>query len=228
MRKVISQERQGSSHEAAKCHNRVRMGRRNGLVIPLLVLAAGTAVFSSGVRAAHDEDVFTVDVATDPVNYQQINVDNKPGSPEVFSRGDTFIENGTVYPGNSIARGTPGNSPTDPGSIGKYLLRATCTQSLDQFEKAVAEKDSNQKTAAPEISFGTELFTFADGSTILTDGPWPNAYRSTTRIVLGGTGRFQNVVGQVTEENIGENAALNLGFCNLRVTFHLTQVKPVN
>jgi hypothetical protein len=196
------------------------------MVTPLLVLAAGTASFSSGIRAAHDGDVFTVDVATDPINYQQINVDNKPGNAEVFSRGDTFIENGTVYLGNSIGRGTPGNSPADPGSIGKYLLRGTYTQNLDQFEKALAEKDSTHKTAAPEVSFATELFTFGDGSTILTDGLWPNAYRTTTRTVIGGTGRFQNVVGQVTEENIGENAAL--GFCNLRVTFHLTQVKPVN
>jgi hypothetical protein len=187
----------------------------------VLVLAAGTAVFSSGVRAAHDDDVFTVDVATDPANYKQINVDNKPGSTDVFSRGDTFIENGTVYPGGSIVGGVAQNKPTDPGSIGKYLLRGTYTQDLVEFVNAAAHKP-----AAPEVTFGTELFTFGDGSTILTDGVWPNAYSMTSRIVLGGTGRFRNVVGQVTEENIGENAAL--GFCNLRVTFHLTQVKPVH
>ena len=61
------------------------------------------------------------------------------------------------------------------------------------------------------------MFTFGnDKSIILTDGTWPNAYFSAPRVVLGGTGGFRGVIGEVLEENIGEN---KLGFCNFRVTF---------
>src|ERR1051325_227150 len=114
MRKVINRERQGSSDDVAKRDRKVRIGRLIGPATAVLVLAAGTAVFPSGVRAAPDDDVVTVDVATDPANYKQINVDNTPGSTDVFSRGDTFIENGTVYPAGTIMGGIAQNKPTDP------------------------------------------------------------------------------------------------------------------
>ncbi len=66
------------------------------------------------------------------------------------------------------------------------------------------------------------MFTlYADNSMLMTDGTWPNAYRSTTRVVLGGTGLYKNVVGEAYIENIGENKE---GFCNFRVTFKLRQV----
>jgi hypothetical protein len=40
--------------------------------------------------------------------------------------------------------------------------------------------------------------------------------------VLGGTGQFRDIVGEIREENLGEN---NTGFCNLRVTFLVKRVK---
>jgi hypothetical protein len=39
--------------------------------------------------------------------------------------------------------------------------------------------------------------------------------------VLGGTGRFAGVAGEVYEKNIGENST---GFCNSRVTFRLKRL----
>jgi hypothetical protein len=55
----------------------------------------------------------------------------------------------------------------------------------------------------------------------LTEGTLPNANFSARRVVLGGTGRFLEIVGEVHEQNIGEN---KLGFCNLRVTFKVRKV----
>jgi hypothetical protein len=40
--------------------------------------------------------------------------------------------------------------------------------------------------------------------------------------VLGGTGGFRDIVGEIKEENIGENKT---GLCNLRVTFLVKKVK---
>jgi hypothetical protein len=78
------------------------------------------------------------------------------------------------------------------------------------------------KNAAPDLAFATEMFSLAsDKSVILTDGTWPNAYFSAIRVVLGGTGSFRDVVGEVQEENIGEN---KYGFCNFRVTFKIQSV----
>lgn len=57
-----------------------------------------------------------------------------------------------------------------------------------------------------------------DRAIIMTDGTYPNAYFSARRVVLGGTGRFREIVGEVHTENIGENVH---GLCNFRVTFKL-------
>jgi hypothetical protein len=69
----------------------------------------------------------------------------------------------------------------------------------------------------------TEIYSFHDDVTsIMTDGIWPNANFSARRVVLGGTGQFRDIVGEIKEENIGENST---GFCNLRVTFLVKRVK---
>ena len=55
----------------------------------------------------------------------------------------------------------------------------------------------------------------------MTDGIWPNPNFSARRVVLGGTGQFRDIVGEMKEENLGENV---YGFCNFRVTFHVKRV----
>ena len=49
----------------------------------------------------------------------------------------------------------------------------------------------------------------------MTDGMYPNGHFSARRVVLGGTGRFRGVVGEVEEENIGETPY----GCNFRLKF---------
>jgi hypothetical protein len=74
-------------------------------------------------------------------------------------------------------------------------------------------------TAPHYLFFATEAFLFPDdGTSILTEGLWPNARLSGHRTVTGGTGRFLGVVGEAFIENIGEDKH---GFCNSRVTFKL-------
>ena len=43
------------------------------------------------------------------------------------------------------------------------------------------------------------------------------------RVVVGGSGRFSDIVGATRVQNLGENRT---GFCNLRVTFILRKANP--
>jgi hypothetical protein len=152
------------------------------------------------------------------VNYKQNDVEPSEGQ-EAFSSGDNFLQEGTIYPGGTLPRGKANNDPNAPGGIGKYRARGAFTTDSANFEKAVQDRPG----AAPEMGLATEIYSFDEGGTsILTDGIWPNAHFSARRVVLGGTGGFRDIVGEIKEENIGENST---GFCNLRVTFFVKRVK---
>lgn len=154
-----------------------------------------------------------VDVSQHLASNAQNDVDPSEGAT-LFSRGDTFIVGGSIYPSGSIQRGVAEPDPNAP-VIGKYRIRGTFTGNTAQFNEGIAGNP-----AAPQIiAFATESFSLPnDDTTILADGVWPNARKSANRVVLGGTGRFRNVIGEAIEENIGEN---HDGFCNSRVRFKL-------
>src|ERR1700757_179594 len=192
--------------------------------VPLTTVAisvfAASLLLPSQIWANNGDEVstFTVDVAESTVNYRQNDVEPSQGQ-DVFSPGDTFILQGTIYPGGTLPRGKANNDPNAPGGIGMYRARGVFTADFTNFEKAV----DGLPGASPEVGIVTELYSFdGNGASILTDGIWPNANFSARRIVLGGTGQFRDVVGEIKEENIGEN---NTGFCNLRITFLVKKVK---
>ena len=206
---------------------------RSGTKVAVAALALTTAAMSMLVAAlalpskimANDAEIrtftaeirtFTVDVALG-LPYFQNSVDpaETAQNPNAFSPGDTFIQAGNIYPEGTIPNGKTSFDPTTPGAIGEYKVRGTWTTDLANFERAAA-KDSG---AAPDLAFASEIFSLGNDRTmILTDGIYPNAYFSARRVVLGGTARFRDVVGEAHEENIGEN---KLGFCNFRVTFKI-------
>jgi hypothetical protein len=193
-----------------------------GVLLTTVAISVFTAVllFPSQIWANNGDEIstFTVDVAEAIVNYKQNDVEPSQGQ-DVFSPGDTFILQGTIYPGGTLPRGKANNDPNAPGGIGKYRVRGVFTADFANFEKAV----DGLPGASPEVGLVTEIYSFdGDGASILTDGIWPNANFSARRIVLGGTGQFRDVVGEIKEENIGEN---NTGFCNLRITFLIKRAK---
>jgi hypothetical protein len=186
--------------------------------IPLTTVAmsllAVALVLPSQTWANDDDEnsTFTLDVSLTPV-YKQNNVDPSQ-APELFSRGDTFYQEGTIYPAGKLPRGKADNDPNAPGGIGKYLVRGVFTEDFADFEKAAEGLTGARK----EAGFATEIYSFhEDRTSIMTDGIWPNPTFSARRVVLGGTGQFRDIVGEMKEENLGENA---YGFCNFRVTFH--------
>jgi hypothetical protein len=200
-------------------------GRWVRLALTPVAATAATLVFAAAIVfpatiLANDEEVrtFTVDVATDAKTNAQNDIDPAEGQ-DVFTKGDTFVFEGTIYPGHTLPSGKAHNDPNAPGGIGKYRIRGTYTTDFANFERAVDELAG----AAPDLAFATEMFSLLDDKTLLmTEGTWPNPHFSAHRVVLGGTGQFRNVIGEVREENIGENAG---GFCNLRVTFILRKIR---
>ena len=187
--------------------------------VPLTTVAislfAMALVLPSQTWANNDDEIstYTVDVSLTSV-YRQNDVDPSEGQ-KAASPGDTFFQEGTIYPGGTIQRGKPNNDPNEPGAIGKYISRGVFTQGVEDFEKA----SKGLLGARLDEGFVTEIYSFHEGGTsIMTDGIWPNPTFSTRRVVLGGTGQFRDIVGEMKEENLGENI---YGFCNFRVTFHV-------
>ncbi len=184
------------------------MNKKAVFSLLILAIAAVAAIHLAIPRArASADNAFTIDVALDANTYMQNNID--PTEPATsFTRGDTFILGGTIYPGGTLPSGVANNDPNAPGGIGKITCRGTYIIGLNDSANATLFTDT------------TELYLLPDDSTqLIADGRTPNVMGATVdRSVLGGTGRFRGATGEVHELELGTNAS---GFCNLRITFHL-------
>src|SRR5438552_6525033 len=124
-------------------------------------------------------------------------------------RGTTAIINGKIYPGGTIPAGDGLDIDTLTGSIGNWITRHTLNFDASQIAAG----------AHPALS-STEYYLFtrtgvSDGEEALfSEGPEFGA--TTHRVVLGGTGRYRGVIGEVQEETLGANST---GFANKRFTF---------
>src|SRR3954454_13481275 len=133
-----------------------------------MVSAYGTQLddpSASDVHRGGDDSTFVVEVKTISDNYAQNDIDPAEGNL-AFSRGDTFLGDGIIYTDGSIPGGSGAEPINGARKLGEYVQRGVTTTSSNQFEKAVA----GVRAVSPHIEFATELFTFRDGSTILTDG----------------------------------------------------------
>jgi hypothetical protein len=183
-------------------------------MVPLTFAALLTLqVDVPSAAADHQEEftVLTVDVALDGNTYRQNDVDPSEGTA-TFSRGDTLVVDGTIYPGHTLPSGTANNDPNAPGGIGKMICRGAYLEG------------SPELNTAPFLTFVTELYLLPDHTkSLIADGFGPNTGVSARRAVLGGTGQFKDAVGELREENLGFNRT---GACNLRMTFKLKKAGP--
>lgn len=128
-----------------------------------------------------------------------------------LARGQTFIVSGNIYPADTLKEGgdfggldNP-SGPETPGAIGTWVCRGTLN--LDIAQIAAGE--------APHVT-STQFFYLSDGSTLVSEGPEGGAI--VRRAVIGGTGRFKAVVGEVTETPLGVNTS---NLFNLRFEFRI-------
>ena len=125
-------------------------------------------------------------------------------------RGDTFIINGKLYPGGTLPAGDGLDIDTLTGSIGIFVTRGTFNFDFSQF----------LATGAHPLLSSTEYYLFT--STGVSDGEdalmseGPECCPTTHRVVLGGTGRYRGVIGEVQQEILGMNSS---SFFNFRFTF---------
>ena len=177
------------------------------LAAAALALLGIAAALAHGDKGKHSETrwkTIVIDLAEDA----RTAVPPIGGPPP--KRGDTFIINGKLYPGGTLPNGDGLDIDTLTGSIGTWVTRGTFNFDFSQF----------LATGAHPLLSSTEYYLFtptgvSDGEEALfSEGPEFPA--TTHRVVLGGTGRYRGVIGEVQEETLGSNST---GFANKRYTF---------
>jgi hypothetical protein len=172
-------------------------------VIALLGVAASRHGNDDDDSRRHDGpwQTIVVDVACDGRTYAPNGLDPNTGT-EV--RGTTFIVDGKIFPGGTIPRGDGFDLDATPGTGGKWVCRGTYNVSLEEFLAGVV----------PSVSTTWHLL-FDARNALMTEGQEGG---TVNRVVLGGTGRYRGVVGEVYEEVLGFNST---GFENFRFTFKI-------
>src|SRR5438105_110192 len=186
---------------------------RKWLVSLLAVTAATTAALQVAPRSAgadeKDGRTFVVDVAIDATTLALNNNDpSDPGNPK---RGSTFTVTGKIFPGGTIPAGTTSFDPNQPGSIGNWICSGV-------FLAAASEIFGG---TAPIAVHTSQIFMFtSDRKALMTEGLEGPVGVTTHRVVVGGTGAYQDMVGQSRQDTIGLNGT---GLFDHRFTFRLVR-----
>src|ERR1041385_9038881 len=99
--------------------SRARTRAAVSLVALTAAISLSTAVLVSPFKIMADNDqvkTFTVDVSLGFPYFQ--NDVNPAEGQDVFSPGDTFIQDGSIFPGGTIPMGKTNFDPNAPGAIG--------------------------------------------------------------------------------------------------------------
>jgi hypothetical protein len=160
-------------------------------------------------RDRDDAKTFRVDVAIDGTTLALNN--NDPASPANPIRGATFTVTGKIFPGGTIPSGITSFDPNQPGSIGTWVCSGVFVADAADIFGGKAK-----------IAFHTnQIFLFPDDhNALFTEGLEGSVGTTTHRVVVGGTGRFQGLVGQERQETIGLNLD-GKGLFDIHFTFKL-------
>ena len=181
----------------------------------ITLAAAALALLGLAASSPHGDErkdsdarwkTIVIDVAVDARTavLNQVNPTNA-----LPKRGDTFIENGKIYPAGTIPSGD-GFDIATTGSIGTSVARGTFNF---DFSQAFTGGD-------PLISSTEDYLFSATGAlngegSLMSEGQ-DSIIGSTHRVVLGGTGIYPGTIGEVKKEVLGQNST---GFLNHRFTF---------
>jgi len=159
-------------------------------------------------QGSDDANTLALDVAIDGATLALNNNDPATANP---IRGTTFTVTGKIFPGGTIPPGITSFDPNQPGSIGTWVCSGVfVADAADIFsEKA-------------KIAFHTnQIFQLSDEQNALfTEGLEGSVGTTTHRVVVGGTGKFRNLVGQERQDTIGLNLG-GKGLFDIHFTFKL-------
>jgi hypothetical protein len=187
--------------------------KRHSIITILVGTAAIAATLRFGTVAAKADNphaaMFTVDVAVDHETFAIIPSTGLVLHPEALgpNRGTSFIVDGKIFRGGTLQKGLGMGDPNQPGSIGSWNCKGIFTSDL----------------GTEDIGFNTtQMFQFdGDADAIWTEGLEAGLGKAgviTHRTILGGTGRFQGVEGDVIVEALGTHLG---GTPNIRLTFRI-------
>jgi hypothetical protein len=156
-----------------------------------------------------DAKAFSVDVAIDGATLALNN--NDPAHMGNPIRGTTFTVTGKIFPGGTIPEGITPFDPNQNGSIGTWVCSGV-------FVADAADIFSGKAVIAFHTS---QIFLFTDDQNALfTEGLEGSVGTTTDRVVVGGTGKYREWVGQERQETIGLNLE-GKGLFDLHFTFKL-------
>jgi hypothetical protein len=181
-------------------------------IFALAVVGTLPVQFTPTPARAQDRDdakTFSVDVAIDGATLALNN--NDPANPANPIRGTTFTVTGKIFPGGTIPAGITPFDPNQPGSIGTWVCSGVFVASAADIFGGKAQ-----------IAFHTnQIFLFTDDENALfTEGLEGAVGATTHRVVVGGTGKFRDLVGQERQETIGLNLS-GKGLFDIHFTFKL-------
>jgi len=170
----------------------------------------------AAVAFAADE-TFVLDVSEDGATWRSTRGDLSHVAE--YKRGDTFIVDGSIYPGDTIPSGDNVFGPNSPGRIGTWVLRGTLIFDFDPdiLAGAAPHVVATQTYLLPEHFEITDRYNTT--TTLGSDGLEGGV--TTQLIILGGTGSCSGARGEVTQATLGSNST---GLFNLRFAFKFTSL----
>lgn len=183
-------------------------------VFALALVATVALQITHTPAMAHGRDdgkTLIVDVAIDASTLALNN--NDPADPANPKRGTTFTVTGKIFPGGTIPPGITSFDPNQPGSIGTWVCSGVFVADAADIFGGKAK-----------IAFHTsQIFMFPDDrNALFTEGLEGSVGATTHRVVVGGTGKFQDLVGKERQETIGLNLD-GKGLFDIHFTFKLNR-----
>jgi hypothetical protein len=181
-----------------------RLGRRR--LVRSGGLMAGAAALLAVPAVAHaqddlpDEAVF--DVALDGASIRYVK--GVPGDPSGLGMtGDTFILFGSIYPAGAFDAGNL--NPDQPGAIGRWICRGSLYVDLASEAVPHAVTTVMHVLGAGLSAAGGPIGASHD---VIVHEGFEGGLPETTRAIIGGTGRYAGVKGEVYQIARGTNDTL--------------------
>jgi hypothetical protein len=170
----------------------------------------------TAIAFAADKTI-VLDVSTDATTWRSTRGDISHLAEN--KRGDTFIVEGSIYPGGTIPSGDNVFGPDALGRIGTWVCRGTFNFDFDPdiLAGAVPHVVTTQIYLLPAQFEITNRYNTTNS--VASDGL--EAGVTTQRIVLGGTGPCSGARGEVTQEPLGFSSG---GLFNSRFTFKFSSL----
>jgi hypothetical protein len=178
---------------------RRRLVRTGGLMAGAATLLAAPAIVRAQDDAA-DEAIF--DVALDGATTRYVKA--VPGHPSGLPMtGDTFILFGSIFPAGTFDKGDL--SPDQPGAIGRWICRGSFYVDLTTEDVPHAVTTVMHVLGDGLSAAGGPIGPVHDA--IVHEG-FEGGLPESTRAIVGGTGKYLGVQGEVYQVARGANATL--------------------